>query len=69
MLLCVDVGNTQIALGLYPAGHEDDVRPPLVRDWRMRTEPRMTADELEVAIGGLLLRGRAERPYERLPGG
>jgi type III pantothenate kinase len=56
VLLCVDVGNTQIALGLYP--HEpdapDEVDPPLVRDWRMRTDPRMTADELEVAFAGLL---------------
>jgi type III pantothenate kinase len=58
MLLCVDVGNTQIALGLYRDGATDDpadeVRPPLVRDWRMRTDPRMTADELEVAFRGLL---------------
>ena len=55
MLLCVDVGNTQIALGLYgdDAG-DDDPHPPLVRDWRMRTDPRMTADELEVAFGALL---------------
>jgi type III pantothenate kinase len=55
MLLCVDIGNTQIALGLYddeePAG---EVRPPLVRDWRMRTEPRSTADELDVAVRGML---------------
>jgi type III pantothenate kinase len=58
MLLCVDVGNTQIALGLYRDAPADDpadeVRPPLVRDWRMRTDPRMTADELEVAFRGLL---------------
>ncbi|MGD9987878.1 type III pantothenate kinase [Pseudonocardia sp.] len=63
MLLCIDVGNTQIALGLYrdtPAaevaedGAEPDPRPALVRDWRMRTDARMTADELEVAINGLL---------------
>ncbi len=58
MLLCVDAGNTQIALGLYeeaPAGDADaQVRPPLVRDWRMRTDPRMTADELEVAFRGML---------------
>jgi type III pantothenate kinase len=61
MLLCVDVGNTQIALGLYgDDAADDDPRPPLVRDWRMRTDPRMTADELEVAFGGLL-RGYAER--------
>ena len=59
MLLCVDVGNTQIALGLYPDVPADD-RPALVRDWRMRTDPRMTADELEVAIGGLLGRYAAD---------
>ena len=56
MLLCVDVGNTQIALGLYgdPDPGTDVVRPQLVRDWRMRTDPRMTADELDVAVGGML---------------
>jgi type III pantothenate kinase len=54
VLLCVDVGNTEIAFGLYADGDEDEARPPLVRDWRMHTESRMTADELEVAFGGLL---------------
>ncbi|OLT17482.1 pantothenate kinase [Pseudonocardia sp. CNS-139] len=55
MLLCVDVGNTQIALGLYPEpGTDDPTGRPLVRTWRMRTDPRMTADELEVAFAGLL---------------
>lgn len=59
MLLCVDAGNTQIALGLYP-DEADDVHPALVRDWRMRTDPRMTADELEVAFGALLGRYAGE---------
>jgi type III pantothenate kinase len=56
VLLCVDVGNTQIALGLYHDAAEsaDEVDPPLVRDWRMRTDPRITADELDVAFAGLL---------------
>ncbi len=56
MLLCVDVGNTQIALGLYAdePGAPDEVDPPLVRDWRMRTDPRMTADELDIAFDALL---------------
>jgi type III pantothenate kinase len=58
VLLCVDIGNTQIALGLYPDATDEsaaaDPRPPLVRDWRMRTDPRMTADELEVAVAALL---------------
>ena len=61
VLLCVDVGNTEIALGLYADGDEDEARPPLVRDWRMHTEPRMTADELEVAVGALLGRRYAEQ--------
>jgi type III pantothenate kinase len=56
VLLCVDVGNTQIALGLYADADPDteEIHPALVRDWRMRTDPRMTADELEVAVGGML---------------
>ena len=55
MLLCIDIGNTQIALGLYAdVSGTAVVRPPLVHDWRMRTDPRMTADELEVAVRGLL---------------
>jgi type III pantothenate kinase len=61
MLLCVDIGNTQIALGLYAtdleqpgADREEIVRPPLLRQWRMRTDPRMTADELNVAINAML---------------
>jgi type III pantothenate kinase len=63
VLLCVDVGNTQIALGLYAdtdADGQPEVNPPLVRDWRMRTDPRMTADELEVAFDALLGRYAAE---------
>jgi type III pantothenate kinase len=55
VLLCIDIGNTQIALGIYADTTSASVaRPPLVRDWRMRTDPRMTADELEVAVRGLL---------------
>jgi type III pantothenate kinase len=55
VLLCVDIGNTQIALGLYAdTTSVGVVRPPLVRDWRMRTDPRMTADELQVAVRSLL---------------
>ncbi|GAA1839534.1 type III pantothenate kinase [Pseudonocardia ailaonensis] len=47
MILCIDVGNTQIALGVY-AGDR------LVRDWRMRTDPAITADELDIAIVAML---------------
>lgn len=51
MLLALDVGNTNIHLGVY-AGIGINSR--LVRDWRMRTESRMTADELALTIRGLL---------------
>ena len=47
MLLTVDVGNTNIVLGLY-SGSE------LVGDWRMRTDARITADELALTVRGLL---------------
>ena len=58
MLLAIDIGNTNIVLGLYDAdmtGTDGSrVDAPLVRDWRMRTEPRMTADELALTVRGLL---------------
>ncbi|MGH3109442.1 MAG: type III pantothenate kinase [Gaiellaceae bacterium] len=47
MLLAVDVGNTQTALGLY-SGDE------LADHWRLATERSTTADELGVLLGGLL---------------
>ncbi|MEQ0565742.1 type III pantothenate kinase [Amycolatopsis sp. NEAU-NG30] len=47
MLLTVDVGNTNIVLGLW-SGRS------LVGDWRMRTDARMTADELALTVRGLL---------------
>ena len=51
MLLAIDVGNTNIVLGLY-SGTGDDAT--LVRDWRMRTDARITADELALTVRGLL---------------
>ncbi|MGW3468009.1 type III pantothenate kinase [Saccharopolyspora sp. NPDC000995] len=57
MLLAIDVGNTNIVLGLYadrPEVADADVATTLVRDWRMRTEPRMTADEMALTMRGLL---------------
>ena len=53
MLLAVDVGNTQTALGLYSAAELTD-------DWRLSTESSMTADELGVLLGGLLDFDRVE---------
>jgi type III pantothenate kinase len=51
VLLTIDVGNTNIGFGLY-AGSGD--RAELVRDWRMRTDPLMTADELALTMRGML---------------
>jgi type III pantothenate kinase len=46
MLLTVDVGNTQTALGLY-RGEE------LVEHFRLATDPSRTGDELGVTLGAL----------------
>jgi type III pantothenate kinase len=47
VLLTVDVGNTQTALGLYAAEELTD-------HWRLATERSTTADELGVLLSGLL---------------
>jgi type III pantothenate kinase len=47
VLLAIDVGNTQTALGLF-----DDDR--LAETWRLATEPRRTGDELGLTLGGLV---------------
>ena len=47
MLLAVDVGNTNTVLGLF----DDDV---LERSWRIKTDARETADEIELKFQGLL---------------
>ena len=51
MLLAIDVGNTNIVLGLYTGKGR---RAELIRDWRMRTDARITADELALTMRGLL---------------
>jgi type III pantothenate kinase len=47
MLLAVDVGNTQTHLGAFDEGD-------LARDWRLRTVPNATADDLASTISNLL---------------
>ncbi|GAA4848254.1 type III pantothenate kinase [Actinomycetospora corticicola] len=57
MLLCIDVGNTQTALALYPSSGEvpDDGAAVASRwDARIRTERRATADELALSVRGML---------------
>ncbi len=47
MLLTVDVGNTQTVLGLFDG-------PELFESYRIKTDPRVTADELALMFRGLL---------------
>ena len=47
MLLAIDMGNTQTALGLFDENE-------LVRSWRMPTDRSFTADELHVRLLGYL---------------
>jgi type III pantothenate kinase len=47
MLLTVDVGNTNIVLGLFDGEH-------LFESYRLRTDARVTADELALLFHGLL---------------
>ena len=47
MLLAVDVGNTNTVLGLF----EDH---DLAHSWRIKTDPRTTADEMALVFRGLL---------------
>lgn len=51
MLLTIDVRNTSTVLGLFSGSGE---HAKLVRDWRMHTNPLMTADEFAVAVRGML---------------
>ncbi|MDZ7697013.1 MAG: type III pantothenate kinase [Deltaproteobacteria bacterium] len=44
MLFCIDVGNTNIVLGIAD-GHR------IVHHWRIRTEKEITADELGILVG------------------
>ena len=51
MLLTVDVRNTFIVLGVFTGSGSN---AKLLRDWRMRTDSGMTADELALTFRGLL---------------
>jgi type III pantothenate kinase len=47
MLLALDIGNSNVTLGLFRAG-------ALLATRRARTDPRATPDELELTLGALL---------------
>lgn len=47
MLLCVDIGNTNTVLATFDG-------EKLVHSWRIKTDPRATADEMALTFRGLL---------------
>lgn len=53
MLLCIDIGNTNIVFGIYK---EDK----LINHWRLRTEKDMTSDELSILIFNLFSQAHIE---------
>jgi type III pantothenate kinase len=54
MLLVIDVGNTNIVLGIF----KDDT---LLQDWRVRTEHNTTEDEFNILITSLFADGNIVR--------
>ena len=46
MLFCMDIGNTNIVLGLVE-------KDKVLRNWRIRTEKEITADELAILVNNL----------------
>lgn len=47
MLLCIDIGNTNTVLATFSGDK-------LVHSWRVKTDPRATADEMGLLLRGLL---------------
>lgn len=54
MLLVIDVGNTNIVLGIFQDGD-------LIQDWRVRTEHNTTEDEFNILITSLFADGKIVR--------
>jgi type III pantothenate kinase len=54
MLLAIDVGNTNIVLGVFDGAS-------LVESWRLQTLRERTSDELGLLVDGLFSRSRIER--------
>jgi type III pantothenate kinase len=54
MLLAIDVGNTNIVLGVFDG-------PALVQSWRLQTLRERTSDELGLLVDGLFAHSRIER--------
>ncbi len=58
MLLAIDVGNTNITLGVFDGA-------TLVQSWRLQTLRDRTADELGLIVDGLFSHSRIERVQVR----
>jgi len=58
MLLAIDVGNTNIVLGVFDG-------EALVQSWRLQTLRERTADELGLIVDGLFSHSRIERVQVR----
>ncbi|WP_019201045.1 type III pantothenate kinase [Tsukamurella sp. 1534] len=56
MLLAIDAGNTSVTVGLFA----DAASEELLGTWRLRSDPRMTSDELALIIRGFLAGGGFE---------
>src|ERR1044072_6816662 len=54
MLLAIDVGNTNIVLGVFDGA-------ALVQSWRLQTLRERTSDELGLLVDGLFAHSRIER--------
>jgi type III pantothenate kinase len=54
MLLAIDIGNTNIGLGVFRGTN-------LVASWRLASQRERTADELGILIGELLVHDRIDR--------
>ena len=60
MLLAIDVGNTNIVLGVFDAS-------TLVQSWRLQTLRERTSDELGLIVDGLFAHSRNGRGRVRHP--
>src|SRR5215467_6438078 len=58
MLLAIDVGNTNIVLGVFDA-------QALVQSWRLQTLRERTSDELGLLVDGLFAHSKIERVQVR----
>lgn len=61
MLLAVEVGNTNMVLGLFSPASPDSPTPTLLHSWRLATPATQTSDELRIALHSLLTLNSIER--------